>query len=166
MKKLFHILLIVFLVCIFFFACLCMGYVQAQTVQERIAAIDGFADSHPVEKLYLHLNKNCYSAGEHIFFRAYLTDRDLRQDKADSHIIYVELIDGEKRILERVLLYSLQNEYAGQILIPDTLAAGNYYIRAYTNLMRNRGEEYFFARDITISDDMLHAVNPAEKEET
>jgi hypothetical protein len=148
------------------FFCLTIGYVQAQAVQERIAAFDEYTANHPVEKLYLHLNKTYYTAGEYMFFRAYLTDRDLRQDKAGSHIIYVELIDGEKHVLERVLLYSIQNEYAGQILIPDTLAAGNYYIRAYTNLMRNRGEEYFFAKDITIGNDMLHAVNPAEKEET
>jgi hypothetical protein len=32
-----------------------------------------------------------------MFFRAYLTDSEFRQDKAYSHMIYVELIDGGKR---------------------------------------------------------------------
>jgi len=118
--------------------------------QGLIYSLDNYAKNNPVEKIYLHLDKPYYSAGEHMYIRAYLTDLHLVSENVVSHIIYVELSNNKKELIKRILLYSEEKEYAGQIEIPDTLPSDNYHIRAYTNWMRNTGEDYFLHRDIFI----------------
>ena len=125
-------------------------FAQDSSVKSVIGTFVNYTESHPVEKIYLHLDKPYYTAGEYMYFRAYLTDMQLDQNEVTSHIIYVEITDSEKNLVRRAVLYSEQNEYAGQILLPDSLPAADYHLRAYTNWMRNAGEDYFFHRDIFI----------------
>ncbi|TSJ34928.1 hypothetical protein FO440_24130, partial [Mucilaginibacter corticis] len=39
---------------------------------------------------------------------------------------------------------------AGDLILDDEIKAGSYRIRAYTQWMRNAGEDYFFNRIFTI----------------
>ena len=128
---------------------------QGLPVESLINAFQDYAGNHPVEKIYLHLDKPYYAAGEYMYFRAYLTDADLNPENAKSGIIYVELSDAKKNLVKRVLLYSEQKEFAGQIQIPDSLPSANYHLRAYTNYMRNAGEDYFYHRDIYIGNPVV-----------
>jgi len=120
------------------------------SVISMINSFQDYAGNHPVEKIYLHLDKPYYASGEYMYFRAYLTDQDLNRENAKSGIIYVELSDAKKNLVKRVLLYSENHEFAGQIQLPDSLPSANYHLRAYTNYMRNAGEDYFYHRDIYI----------------
>jgi len=124
--------------------------VEESHIQSAISALQDYTENHPVEKIYLHLDKPYYAAGEYMYFRAYLTDMHLNQANVESRKIYVELSDAERKMIRRVLLYSEDNEYAAQILLPDSLPSANYHLRAYTNWMRNAGEDYFYHRDIYI----------------
>jgi len=125
-------------------------FAQESPVKTMISAFEEYSNNHPVEKIYLQLDKPYYAAGETMYFRAYLTDMDLSQDSVASKIIYVELSDTKKNLVKRILLYSEQQEFAGQILLSDSLPSAYYHLRAYTNWMRNAGEDYFFHRDIYI----------------
>ncbi len=125
-------------------------FAQESSARTTIGAFQDYTEKHPVEKIYLHLDKPYYAAGEYMYFRAYLTDIHLNQENVASGIINVELSDTKRELIKRVLLYSEENEFAGQILLPDTLTSANYHLRAYTNWMRNAGEEYFYHRDIYI----------------
>jgi len=138
-------------ICLFlFFLGTSISFAQEPSVKSTIGAFQAYTEKHPVEKIYLHLDKPYYAAGEYMYFRAYLTDIHLNQENAASGIIYVELSNAKRELIKRVLLYSEENEFAGQILLPDTLTSANYHLRAYTNWMRNAGEEYFYHRDIYI----------------
>ena len=125
-------------------------FAQDASVISAIGAFQDYAENHPVEKIYLHLDKPYYAAGEYMYFRAYLTDIHLNQENVESGIIYVELSDENRNLVKRALLYSEENEFAGQIQLPDTLPSAAYHLRAYTNWMRNAGEDYFYHRDIYI----------------
>jgi hypothetical protein len=109
----------------------------------------------PVEKLYLHIDKPYYAAGEYIYLKAYLTTIHLEQEPVNSGIVYVELIDNKKQVVKRTLLYSKEKEFVGQILLPDTIAPANYHLRAYTNWMRNTNEDYYFHRSIAIGNNLI-----------
>jgi len=138
---------------IYFFLFICHAgilFSQESTVKTTINAFQDYTEKHQMEKIYLHLDKPYYAAGEYMYFRAYLTDMDLSPENVSSRIIYVELSDMKKNLVKRTLLYSDENEYAGQILIPDTLSSAGYHLRAYTNWMRNAGEDFFYHRDIYI----------------
>ena len=125
-------------------------FAQDSSVKNAIGTFQEYAENYPVEKIYLHLDKPYYAAGEYMYIRAYLTDMHLSQENAESRIIYVELSNNQKNLIKRILLYSEENEYAGQIQLPDSLTPTAYHLRAYTNWMRNSGEEYFYHRDIYI----------------
>ena len=124
--------------------------IQKSPVIKTINAFQDHVFNHSVEKIYLHLDKPYYAAGEYMYFREYLTDIHLSQENEESRKIYVELSNAEMKLIRSVLLYSEETEYAGQIMLPDSLPAANYHLRAYTNWMRNAGEDYFYHRDIYI----------------
>lgn len=130
------------------------GVSYSQEVRKLIDQYQTYTQKRPVEKIYLHLDKPYYVAGEIMYTRAYLTNTDLDTNTV-SRIIYVELTDADKRLVNRTLLYSDKKEFAGQILLLDSLPQANYHLRAYTNWMRNAGEDYFFHRDIFIGNDSV-----------
>jgi hypothetical protein len=135
------------------------GVSYSQEVRKLIDQYQTYTQKRPIEKIYLHLDKPYYVAGEIMYTRAYLTNTDLDTNTV-SRIIYVELTDADKRLVNRTLLYSDKKEFAGQILLLDSLPQANYHLRAYTNWMRNTGEDYFFHRDIFIGNDSVKTSVP------
>ncbi len=133
----------------------------SQDVNQFISLFQQYNQIRPIEKLYLHLDKPYYVAGDYMYMRAYLTNIHLNTNTL-SNIIYVELSDSKKQIIKRTLLYSDKKEFAGQILLPDSLPSANYHLRAYTNWMRNAGEDYYYHRDIYIGKNPVK--DPANKD--
>jgi hypothetical protein len=113
------------------------------------------------EKLYLHLDKPYYSAGETIWLKAYLQDASQTKPVSGSQVIYVDLISTSGKPAQRLVLKSEGGKAASSITLPDSLATGTYRLTAYTNWMRNFGEVSFYHREVQI-------FNPADqvKEET
>lgn len=112
--------------------------------------LDKWTTERPVEKVYLHLDKPYYAAGDDIWFKAYVTQGSYNQLTTLSGIVNVELIDLRGAITRSLKLPLKNGVAAGDIALPDTLAQGTYRIRAYTNYMRNAGAEYFFDKSINI----------------
>ncbi|MDB4922992.1 carboxypeptidase-like regulatory domain-containing protein [Mucilaginibacter sp.] len=113
----------------------------------------------PVEKVYLHLDKPYYAAGDDIWFKAYVVSGGLHRLSTLSGILNVELIDEQDSIKQSVKLPLDSGVTNGDFALPDTLHQGNYRIRAYTNYMRNAGKEYFFDRQIAIINTINHNKN-------
>ena len=85
-----------------------------------------------------------------MWFKVYLTAGVYHEPSTLSRTIYVEVINQHGHLVQTLKLFSLTGSTAGSLPIPDSLASGNYLVRAYTNWMRNSGEEYFFHRSIKI----------------
>ncbi len=112
--------------------------------------IDDYYQRYPQQKAYLHLDKLAYQAGEKIWYSAYLVDARSHKPDTISKNLVVELINsyGSTSLIQ---LLKLENGFArGDFHIPDTMSEGLYQIKAYTNWMRNFGDEYFFRREINI----------------
>ena len=104
----------------------------------------------PIEKVHLHFDKPYYVAGDDIWFKAYVTVGSLHQLSALSGVLNVELVNFKDSIIQNLKLALLNGIAWGDLLLPDSLASGRYRVRAYTNWMRNAGEEYFFNQIINI----------------
>ena len=112
--------------------------------------LENYHRRYPQQKAYLHLDKLAYHAGERLWYKAYLVDARSHQPDTISKNLVVELVNsfGESSMIQ---LVKLQRGFSrGDFLLPDTLPQGLYRMRAYTNWMRNFGEEYFFSREINI----------------
>ena len=110
----------------------------------------GQLQNYPEEKLYLHTDKPYYSAGDTLWFKAYLQHAATHQALHLSRYVYVELINESNQVSTRVRVRPEDDLYYCQIPLPADIAPGQYSLRAYTNYMRNLPEEYFFRKEIYI----------------
>ena len=110
----------------------------------------------PVEKVYLHTDRDAYLTGETIWMKGYLVNGGDHEADTLSRVLYVELVNPAagvpvaRRVSLRAQLRATNGYAPGQLTLPDSLPAGTYLLRAYTNFMRNEPEAYFFAKTLTI----------------
>jgi hypothetical protein len=133
-----------------FSLCVLSFVIYDEPVDKIKRQLDKWTDTRPVEKVYLHLDKPYYAAGDDIWFKAYITSGSYNQLTTISGIVNIELIDSRDSVTRSVRLPIKDGVAWGDIALPDTLSAGNYHIRAYTQYMRNAGSQYFFDKAISI----------------
>ena len=119
-------------------------------IQKIAGQLDKWASNNPVEKVYLQFDKPYYAVGDDIWFKAYITLGSRHQLSALGGTLDVELIDDQDSIKQHIKLPVSNGLTWGDFALPDTLPEGNYRIRAYTQWMRNAGEDYFFDKAISI----------------
>ncbi|MBP8067472.1 MAG: TonB-dependent receptor, partial [Pedobacter sp.] len=123
-----------------------------------IKKLEEFAKLYPTENVHLHLDKPYYAIGDDIWFKAYVTDSKTAAPTTISNVLYVELID-ETDSLKKQLILPMQSGISwGDFKLADTLAEGNYRIRAYTQWMRNAGPDFFFEKAIKIGNSWANKV--------
>ena len=103
------------------------------------------------EKIYLHTDREFYFLGETIWFKAYLLDGQSLSPVTDIQNLFIDLIDSKGRVSQNQVLLCENGEASGNILIPDTIETGTFIIRAYTDYLKNFGEEAFFHKPVKIS---------------
>lgn len=119
-------------------------------LQQILDKLSAYAHYRPQEKLYLHLDKPFYAAGEDLWFKAYLVNAAFHTGDSSSRVIYAELLNARGKLIQRDLLYVSGGLAHGDFSLPDSLTEGRYVIRAYTNYMKNLGEDFFFVKEIDI----------------
>lgn len=130
--------------------CLC---IQLQAQEESI--IDAFSKYHsstPVEKVYLHTDKEVYVPGETLWFGAYLVEGSLHGVSKLSEVTYVDLLDSAGQSLVQLSLKMVNGIGNGDISLGDTLAMGQYTIRGYTHYQRNFDPGFIFSKSIFLVD--------------
>lgn len=76
--------------------------------------------------------------GDTIWYKAYLVEAASLRPTAESHILYVELVDPEGHVVERHRQYiGRPDADHGDFALADTLRSGYYELRAYTRWMMN-----------------------------
>ena len=113
----------------------------------------------PQEKIYVHTDRSEYLSGETIWFRVHLVDAVFLKQANASRYVYVELINPTNHIVEKVKLRPDSTGcFYGNIKLDDELGEGNYLLRAYTLFMQNIGEDYFFTKQVYISNPISEKV--------
>ena len=112
----------------------------------------------PKEKLYLHLDKPFYGAGEKIWFKGYLVNAITHQNNAQSNFIITELINRSDSIVERKKIRRDSLGFHNAFTLPATLPAGDYYLRGYSNWMLNEDPDFFFSRNIKIGNSIDNTI--------
>ncbi|MEJ5994906.1 hypothetical protein WG904_10800 [Pedobacter sp. Du54] len=147
-------------------ACLCLGFKAEETPLEKLLKqLSKITKSYPQEKVHLHLDKPYYAIGEDIWMKAYLVTAESNEPSLLSNVLYVDLIDQNNAIQKTAKLKVTDGLANGNISLTDSLQAGNYRIRAYTNYMRNYDADFFFERKLTIGNVMEKTANLNKKED-
>ena len=117
-------------------ACMAATAMKAQSSFDDIRT--ALEDAPVQEKVYLHIDNNCYFKGDTIWYKAYVVGADNLTWTDQSRIVYVELLSPDGLLVERqTLVVDDEGFGAGDFMIADTLFSGFYELRAYTRWMLN-----------------------------
>jgi hypothetical protein len=128
-----------------YFSLLATRPLHAQQLDSLLNKLD---TSYPQEKLYLHFDRPYYNAGETIWFKAYLTCRNL--PSTISKTIYAELLDEKGNVLQRKILPVIQSTAASDFELTDSIQHTLLYVRAYTAWMLNFDSSSLYIKSIPI----------------
>lgn len=110
------------------------------------------------ETIFIHSNTTTFLTGETLYFKLYCLNPLNNTTSLISKIAYVELIDSEKKSLQKNKIYLDKGIGNGDYFIPTTLKTGNYKIVAYTKWMLNNVNSQKYEIDIFI-------INPFQTQE-
>ncbi|QKG54319.1 TonB-dependent receptor plug domain-containing protein [Hymenobacter sp. BRD67] len=115
-----------------------------------VLSVQQFYDKARPETVYLHLDKDTYTAGETIWLRAYVADAGQHRLDTLSKVLHIDLISARQQLVSRRTLELAGGLGQGDLTLPDTLAPGTYLLRAYTGWMRNAGPDFFYTRRLQV----------------
>ena len=131
-----------FLLGFFFESSICLS----QTPQQKL---EKWGDLQPIEKIYLHFDRENYLAGQTLWFKAYC----YANYSANTAIttIYAELISPYSGIISRKSFPVVRGISQGQFDLPDTLTSGTYIVRAYSATMLNHDADFVTKQTVFIT---------------
>jgi hypothetical protein len=130
--------------------------VPLNAIIERAVKVN---NDHPIEKVYMHLDKPYYAVGDTIWFKAYLT-MDIHAPSEISKVINVELINSRDSVVEEIKLPVANGTAFGNIVLGGlNYKQGNYRLRAYTQWMLNYNTSYMFDKIITVGSALNKDIN-------
>jgi hypothetical protein len=103
---------------------------------------------YPIEKLYLHFDKEVYYPGETIWFKAYLFNGNFPSDL--SKIVYVDLLDEKSTVMDHKTLPVVQSSSASSFILPFNLD-GYVTVRCYTKWMLNFDSTLLYEKNFFVS---------------
>jgi hypothetical protein len=123
-----------------------------ELLKQVVVAVDSAQHTLPAEKMYLHFDKTAYAVGDTMWFKAYLFNAADFAYTLKSGLLYLEISSDSNRLVKRMCLPVLGGLTWGDVALDETtFPAGNYIVRAYTNWMRNFGEDYIFSQRFVIA---------------
>lgn len=151
-----------FFITVFLFLC-CSPIVEAQStnlknnIKGLTAASDSFHHNRPEDKPYLQFDKPNYAIGDTIWFKGYLLDAAYLMPSVKSGILHIDIANDSNKVIKRFIL-AVQNGLTwGNISLNEKeFFTGTYTIYAYTNWMRNFGEDCFYAKQLYITSSNEH----------
>jgi hypothetical protein len=102
------------------------------------------------EKVYLHTDRDFYSPGDVVWFKSYVVDGLTHIPLDSSKNLHIELISPSSKILESRIIKLDNGLGNGDFTLPDNLQSGKYSLRAYTNYMRNFGDQLYFNKEVSV----------------
>lgn len=114
------------------------------------------------EKVVLNTDRNLYISGEQIWFKAFCYIPEETKQTNLSNVLYVELYNNSREfIVKRKFNISDGGAY-GSIDIPSDFLSGNYFLRAYTQFVKNQTLGNYFTSLITVVNPNIAIVENTE----
>ncbi len=118
--------------------------------------IEDYFETHqsaPLQKLYLHTDRDFYFLGDTLWFAAYLVDAQTHVPVVGESNLYVELLDTAGQVIYHKT-FPISNGFGQGYLSfdKDTVKTGNYLVRSYNDYLLNFGESMFFEKMIKIDE--------------
>ena len=123
---------------------------QTPATDSLIAAFDRYPDRWLQEKLFVHVDKTFYLAGEIVWLKVYDVDARYNTPLSVSGIAYIELLDKDQKAVLQEKIALNNGDGDGSFRLPSTIVSGHYLFRAYTSWMKNLAPDFYFHQELTI----------------
>lgn len=135
-------LLLPFLALMLTVACYAQPKVSLNTIQN---AMDSARNKLPAERVYMQFDKPSYVLGDTMWFKAYIFNASFLNPSAQSGILHIDVFDEDSKIVQQFMLPVAAGTSWGNLALTNpAFNQGAYTLRAYTNWMRNAGDDNFF----------------------
>ncbi len=104
---------------------------------------------YPAEEIQVHLTQTILFPGEVLGFKIYCTNPRFAELEL-SRIVFIELVSDRNTSVLRKKILLEQGAGGGVFTLPYNLNSGMYTVLAYTNWLKNFGEESFYRQNILI----------------
>ena len=126
------------------------GLAQQKDFKSISDAFQFYKENFLIEKIYAHIDRPAYLAGETMWFKLYYTEGSGRVIDA-SKVGYVEILgENNEAVLQAIVPFDVAGMGYGYFELPATLKSGHYIFRAYTNWMKNFDSEFYFQERVSI----------------
>ncbi len=126
------------------------GMAQTRSFPSLVAEFQEHGRKSFQEKIFLHLDRPAYAAGETIWFKVYNVEGMRHQPLDLGKVAYVEVLDNAHKPVLQGKIALREGAGSGSFVLPVTLEAGHYTVRAYTNWMKNFSPAFYFQQPVTI----------------
>jgi hypothetical protein len=103
-----------------------------------------------IEKPYVQTDRNCYYANDVLYFKGYMNYATPSLRDSLSRVLYVELINADKKVVTRKTLQIINGAFTGSLDILPEFKNGDYLLRAYSRWMLNYSPTLIFTRPLKI----------------
>lgn len=122
----------------------------AQVLPDVQNSFNNYNSNALQEKIFVHTDKEAYTAGELMWFKIYNVDGMYHRPVDLSKVAYVEVSDHNKNVILQAKIAMKNGSGSGSLYIPVTISSGNFTLRAYTSWMKNFSPDYYFSKKLTI----------------
>lgn len=129
-------------------------FAQSQALPDSLGGLTrqlaAYQQRGPHEKLFLHLDRPLYLSGETMWFKVYAAEGTSAQPLPLSSVAYVEVLNMARQPVLQGKVALRHATGQGSFVLPNTLPAGSYTVRAYTSWMKNFSPEAYFHTAVTV----------------
>lgn len=91
--------------------------------------------THEKQQVYLVTDKSVFADGESIWFKAFLLNEISQRISTKSKFLFIDLVNEKDSVIKQVILDAENKQTNSRIVLPDFIASGYYWLRAYTRQM-------------------------------
>ncbi|MFI5148303.1 MAG: MG2 domain-containing protein [Bacteroidia bacterium] len=109
----------------------------------------------PQDRVYVDFDKPFYEPGETMWLSVFVRDGQSLKPSHKSDIVHVELLNPKGTVEKTLNLIATDGIAAADFQLDKEILGGMYKVRAYTNWMKNEGQDNVFQKDIQVQDIVL-----------
>ncbi len=130
-------------------------YVPSENFDKYLAEVDSsqlrFARWNNLrEKPYLSTNKPYYYPGETVWLGGLMQYQNKIMSDTLSRVVYLDLMNEDAELIQSEAFPVREGKISGAFIIPQDLESGDYFLRTYTEWMRNYPEQDVFLRALPL----------------
>jgi len=121
-------------------------------LKQMMNVIETYNQNQALEKLYVQTDKPAYNRGDTLWFKSYLFDAATLKASHRSGLMYIEIADQNDTVICRNMVGLIAGMGWGSLSLDNKMFPdGNYTLRAYSNWMRNSGQDAIFSLPFTVT---------------